>query len=372
MRQRFWIILIVALVVCGCSHQTVSPKATVSAGFLDAQTPAFKIYAVNYALYPYVMCYFRTMDGNKEPLINLTNSNVGLMVQGQLYDPMKKQYEVQTLKDRREGFRTVLVLDCSASMAGQPFADLLTAARSFIRLKSPSDEIGIIALTDSVEHVCAFTKDVQRLDTYLNDLRPIGKRTPLYDGIGTAIQACFTGRNLSFSQANLDFTVLSNIVVITDGIDVGSAMSKEGLDRKIDDMKIPIPIYSIIYNGKSKHNFQDLAYLSTISFGRYWEIDSMSYLSQICSKILDINRNDYVVTFRGYLPVDGNNHNLKIAIRYAGFFMDDTAQFQSINLPLATDELRRLRMKLENSIPKLPDGNPYYSSPETTLPEYGE
>ncbi|MGB3974834.1 MAG: VWA domain-containing protein [bacterium] len=365
-------VVLIIIVLTGCHHHSDAPSSTtVVASFLDAQSPAFKIYAVNPALYPYVMAYFRTMDGNRDPLINLNVANVALYVEGQVYDPYKKQYVVQTLKERREGFRTVLVLDCSASMAGQPFSNMLDAARSFIDFKSPSDEIGILALTDTVQTICPFTKDKGRLRTYLNDLKPIGRRTPIYDGLGTAIQACFTGRaSVSFTSSDPEVTILSNIVIITDGEDNGSALTRADLLRNIENMRVPIPIYSVIYTGKPGYNVTDLAYISTASFGRYWTIDAMSYLSSICSKIQDINRNDYVLTFKSYLPVDGHKHIMKIGVNYAGFLMFNDAEFETMNIQMATPGLRDLRSHLDRQIPKLDDNNPYMTSSQSS-PPYG-
>lgn len=366
-------VVLIIIALTGCHHHSNAPSSTtVVASFLDSQATACQIYAVNSYFYPFVMAYFRTMDGNRDPLINLNTSNVGLVVEGKAYDPYKKQYTVQTLKERREGFRTVLVLDCSASMAGQPFSNMLDAARTFIGFKSPSDEIGILALTDTVQTVCPFTKDKSRLNTYLNDLKPIGRKTPIYDGLGTAIQACFTGRGVSFTSSDPDVTILSNIVIITDGAENGSALTREDLMRDIGNMRVPIPIYSIIYTGVSGHKITDLAYISTRSYGRYWTIDSMSYLSPICSKIQDINRNDYVITFRSYLPEDGRSHNMKIGITYSGLAMGANAEFEANSLlPVIakTPGLRDLLSHLERQIPKLRDGeNPYMTSSQSSPP----
>ncbi|HUL13903.1 MAG TPA: hypothetical protein VLU73_17275, partial [Methylococcaceae bacterium] len=61
-----------------------------------------KIYRVNFGLYPYVQVYFRTFDQNQQPLVNLNEMNIGLMVKGQAYDPVKRQYTIQPLRQRPE------------------------------------------------------------------------------------------------------------------------------------------------------------------------------------------------------------------------------------------------------------------------------
>lgn len=96
---------------------------------------AFKIYAVNSAFYPIIQVYLRTFDQNRDPLPNINYANIGLQVKGRNYDPLlidpqskRPMYDIEPLESRtREGFRTVIVLDCSLSMKGQPFVDAQNA-----------------------------------------------------------------------------------------------------------------------------------------------------------------------------------------------------------------------------------------------------
>ena len=91
-------------------------------------TYGVKVYRVDSSLYPYVQVFFRTFNEAKQPLVNLNELNIGLMVKGRAYDPMKRQYRVESLRQKPLGTRTVLVLDASKSMAGQPFEAALRAA----------------------------------------------------------------------------------------------------------------------------------------------------------------------------------------------------------------------------------------------------
>ena len=62
-----------------------------AAGASDPGGYGLKIYKVNSGFYPYVQVYFRTFDKDQQPLVNLNAMNVGLMVKGKAYDPMKRQ-----------------------------------------------------------------------------------------------------------------------------------------------------------------------------------------------------------------------------------------------------------------------------------------
>ena len=112
---------------------------SVFAGGLGLASPGgygLKIYRVDYSLYPFIQVYFRTFN-QQQPLVNLNVLNIGLMVKGRAYDPMKRQYEIQSIRQRQEATRTVLVLDASKSMRGQPFEAAVRAAGRFIVANVP-------------------------------------------------------------------------------------------------------------------------------------------------------------------------------------------------------------------------------------------
>lgn len=107
------------LIKCYFSIMLAAFLTIVSAsGASDPGGYGLKIYKVNSGLYPYVQVYFRTFDKDQQPLVNLNTMNVGLMVKGKAYDPMKRQYQVNSIRHRQEATRSVLVLDASKSMAG--------------------------------------------------------------------------------------------------------------------------------------------------------------------------------------------------------------------------------------------------------------
>lgn len=332
--------------------------------FLNADAPNMKIYCVNPLFYPFVNVYFRALDSQQNPLVNITKANIGLMVQGKAYDPVKNQYSISTLRDRREGFRTVIIIDCSASMKGQPFRDALDACRSYIGLKNPSDEIAIIALTNEIEDVSTFSRDAAKLTILLNDLQPNGKRTRIYDGISKAFSMCLSAQGSTIDRP--DFTVLSNILLITDGIDQGSAATAQTLMTEFASRSAanqPIfPIYTMAYSKKNHDGLKDMQAISYRSFGRYWKLDATSQFAQICNQIQDLNRHDYVITFRSYVKADGEKHSMILALNYEGRQMQETASFLAIEPPIVNDEMRRMKQILDNTLPFRADEDPYYPS----------
>lgn len=358
-------VILALLIVCvfGCAHDARNVQSQdENIKSFSTGTYGLKVYHVNSLFYPFVMVYFRTMDMNKDPLINLTPYNVGLMVEGKAYDTYKKQFFVETLQGRTEGVRTTIVVDCSSSMWGRSFQDAIKAVNNYINLKSPSDEIAIVAITEKVEIITPFIKDKNKLSLLLRDLQPVGSKTRLYDGIARAMQLAYSAPGTTLGEST-EFSVLNNIIVVSDGKDEGSLVSADALVNKITTMNRPVPIYALAYSPDPDDGEANrLQLLSEASYGRFWTATSTSSITKIMDEIQSINRHDYVLTFRSYLPVDGRRHNMKVVLNYEGRAHLDNAEFETIEVPLLTDQMRRARMSLERKIAALPDGNPYLSS----------
>ncbi len=165
-----------------------------------------KIFRVESGLYPFVQVYIRTFDQNMRPLINLNEMNIGVMVKGRSYDPAKRQYMVQSIRNRDEAVRTVLVLDCSKSMAGKPFEDALAACARFVDSKRKQDQVAVLAIRDTdtgYEIVSNFERDKGALARRLADVKCDGNKTRLYDTIGAAIAVVVPAWLLIFAAFQL-------------------------------------------------------------------------------------------------------------------------------------------------------------------------
>lgn len=350
----------------------IGPAVGQGYGFAAPGGYGLKIYRVDYSLYPFVQVYLRSFDDKMQPLVNLNERNIGLMVKGRPYDAMKRQYGIQSIRQRLEATRTVLVIDASKSMAGKPFDASLRAAVRFIESKRPQDEVAVLALRDTKEGfevVSQFERDGMALARRIADVRADGMKTRLYDGIGAAMQMCAMSAQGSVTSGN--YIVSCSIVVFSDGHDEGSAVSREELMTRISNLSIPIPIYSLAYTRTNPEYFRNLEALSKNSFGIYYNVgETTDRMQRIVEEIQNILQSDYVVVFRSYVPVDGERHNLKLGVEYpsgSGKYVFDDASFEAIQPP-PVPELMEQMEKLSQKIPLLPDGNPYFESPQAAAP----
>ena len=114
-------LIILGLVLAAVLAANLGHAATGGGG---AQGYGVKIFRVESALYPFDHVYMRTFDQEMNPLVNLNVLNIGVMVEGRAYDPRKKQYLIQPIRNREEATRTILALDVNKGMKGANFEEI--------------------------------------------------------------------------------------------------------------------------------------------------------------------------------------------------------------------------------------------------------
>lgn len=352
-----------------------SASASYAQGYGYASPGGFgiKIFKVESALYPFVQVYFRTFDQNQRPLVNLNYMNIGLMIKGRSYDLRKQQYSIQSLRQRKEATRSIVVLDASLSMAGVPFEEARTAIGRFIDGKRPQDEVAILAVRDTAtgyDQVSGFERDGAALARRLEDVKADGKKTRLYDAIGAAMQMCgMSSQGSSVSPSLSNYIVSCSIVVFSDGRDEGSAVARNELNARITALPIPVPIYSIAYSKLHTEYFKNMESLSKNSFGIYFGIgQSMTEMSRVVEDIQNIIQSDYVLTFRSYIEPDGENYAMKVGVEYpsgSGKFIYDSSRFESIEPP-PIPEFQKYLQFYNEKMPASPTG-PYFDKAATPV-----
>lgn len=344
-----------------------------SAGAQQVQGYGLKIYRVESGLYPFVNVYFRTFDQDQKPLTNLNYANIGLMVKGKTYAPAKQQYGIQPLRQRPEAVRTVLVLDASQTMLGKPFEASLQAAARFIDHKRDQDQVAILAIRDTAEGyelVSTWERDRGALGRRLADVKCDGMKSRIYDTLGAAMQmAGMVAQESNATPGNAqNYPVSTSIVIFSDGRDEGSAVSREELNTRISTIEVPIPIYSVAYTKQSTEWFKNLESLSKNSFGKYYPIGvSFDEMTRVVEDVHNILLGDYVVTFRSYVDVDGEQHAFKLGVEYpsgSGKYTYENGRFEAIQAP-PVPELQQQIALLKQRIVELPDKNPYTDGPPT-------
>jgi Mg-chelatase subunit ChlD len=361
--KRIRLLILVLLAAAVAAPALAQPPST------NLESYALKIFRVESGLYPFVQVYIRTFDQNRQPLANLNELNIGVMVKGRPYDPNKRQYFVQSIRNRDEATRSVIVLDCSGTMAGAPFEDALKAAARFIDSKREQDQVAVIAVNDAqggYEVVSSFERDAKALGRRLADVQCNAETTQLYDAIAAAMEMSAMASQGGIQSTDADYVASTSILVFSDGKDEGSALSRDDLNRRIAQLDNPIPVYSFAYSKLDSDYLRNLESISRNSFGIYYDIgQATEKMQRTVENVQNILQNDYVVTFRSYIPVDGEEHNVKIGLEYpsrSGKIIYQDGEFEAL-VPPPVEPVLNAQNRLAEKLPPLPDGNPYMSNP---------
>lgn len=339
-----------------------------TAGMPGAQGYGLKIFRVESGLYPFVHVYMRTFDQDMNPLVNLNILNIGMMVEGRAYDPRKKQYLIQPIRSRLEATRTILVLDTNNGLKGAPFEAMIRSAARFIDAKRPQDQVAILALDNSSEGytvLSAFDRDPGILGRRLADLQAHNDKTRLYDGVAAAMQmaAGAVGNN---SSSEVEYIVSTSILVLGNGHDDDSAISRSDLMTRISNLAIPVPIYALCFSGTEGRDQRNLQALAKNSFGKYYAVKGpYDTLTRNIEDIQNVVQSDYVLTFRAYVPVDGNKHNVKIGVEYptgSGVMYYDSSSFEAIEPP-TFPRILEAQQQLDKLIPAVKGEDLYVRNP---------
>jgi tight adherence protein B len=196
------------------------------------------------------------------------------------------------------GVGTILLIDASNSMRGQPVEDAMTAARAFAR-RNPNQPLGIIAFNDRVQTLLQLTENQRAIDTAL--ARTPGNRegTHIYDALAEAAK--------QLASRGID---VGRIVLLSDGQEVGSTVSRDVALERLRNTGIRV------YTVGLKSKAFDAGYLEDLADetgGTFAEAASSEKLAGIYDKLGYRFSNEYLLRYRS--PAGpGEEVNVEIAI----------------------------------------------------------
>jgi Ca-activated chloride channel homolog len=172
----------------------------------------------------YVMVPFTVFGSKGDPVTNLQQKEITLLVDGQ---PVKSDMFERSM-DAPVSF--TILLDGSGSMG---LAGKMEAARAaigaLIAHRKPGDDFALYVFDDKEAHeVVPFTSDVNAIGRGLVGLTPFGK-TAFFDALATIPERSRLGKNPTRA-----------IILLSDGIDNASRLTREQLAQRLEGLAIPI------------------------------------------------------------------------------------------------------------------------------------
>ncbi|HEV8421161.1 MAG TPA: VWA domain-containing protein, partial [Actinomycetota bacterium] len=192
---------------------------------------------------------------------------------------------VRPLLETGRGVDVVLAIDTSNSVAGEPLQQAVAAARAFVQSLPSTVGVGVVTFSDQARVLALITKDHAGVLSALSSLVDTQQGTALYDGVATAAEM-FSG------------PAQHNIVLLTDGADVGSRIS---LDQAVKaTAKVPAAIFAVGLNGFHA-DFGALGALAEGTSGVFQPVDTANLASLYQSLARQLGR-QYLVLYRSTGP----------------------------------------------------------------------
>ena len=204
---------------------------------------------------------------------------------------------VQAAQDQNLRLATVIVIDISGSMAGDPLDRAKEAATEFVRSLSSNDEAAVISFNDTVTPVVAFTSDRQKLTSGIAGLQA-GGGTALFEAVQTS--AFVAGSSKAPRSAVVFLTDGENDTQTSQATSDGSLAAARGAG---------IPNFTVGFGAAPDARY--LQALATATQGQY-RAATTGTIATVYADIATLLRNQYVVTVRGLGAADGKDASLQI------------------------------------------------------------
>ena len=168
-------------------------------------------------------------------------------------------------------YGTILALDASDSMAGDPEKGAISAATTFVQRRAANQEIGIVAFNGAVNVIRQPTIDIGQLRASLARAPKLAYGTRLFDAVQRGV------RLLAENKISA-----GSIVLLSDGADIGSRskLAKVVAAARAQHVRVfTVGLRSGAFDGST------LRALAKQTGGSYAEASSAKELAGICSQL---------------------------------------------------------------------------------------
>jgi VWFA-related protein len=200
----------------------------------------------------------------------------------------------------------VLVLDMSASVAGQKLAHLRDAGRALLTGLQRNDRASLVTFNHVVALRCGLTADLGSVETALRSARG--------EGDTSLVDATFAGMMLTQSAQDRPGFSRGVTIVFSDGRDTSSWLTpKEVLDTAAG---MDVVVYGVSMGRLARGSL--LRELTSATGGGLFEVASTSDLRPAFVRALDEFRNRYLLSYSPSGVAKGGWHRLDVRVKGRG------------------------------------------------------
>jgi tight adherence protein B len=198
-------------------------------------------------------------------------------------------------------FGTVLVIDASDSMRGEPIKGAVEAARAFAARRNVNQRLAVLTFNSADNLLLPFTRRDERIRSALANVPRLAQGTRLYDAAAQA-------------TAQIQAAGVSGgaVVLLTDGADTGSDVTLAELTRIAQDAHVRL--FTV---GLRSSTFRPgpLQQLAGETGGSYSEAGSSAALARIFDQLGLRLANEYLVTYRS---LANPNQRVRVSVSVEG------------------------------------------------------
>ena len=208
---------------------------------------------------------------------------------------------VQPASSTQATFGTVLVIDASESMRGEPIMGAVKAARAFAARRNVNQRLAVLTFNSSNRFVLPFTGSEAKIRDVLSHVPRLAHGTHLYDAAAQAIV-----------QIQAAHITGGAVVLITDGADTGSSIKLDELTKIAQDAHVRM--FTV---GLRSSTFRPAALeeLAMETGGSFSQAGSSAALAGIFDQLGLKLANEYVVTYRSLV---GPGHKVQVNVSVEG------------------------------------------------------
>lgn len=239
----------------------------------------------------YVMIPFTVLGSKGAPIVDLKSNEVALYVDGQ---PVRSDmFE----KSMNAPVSWTILLDLSGSMGLAGKLDAARAAVSaLVARRKPGDDYALYAFAAGhAKELVPFTENPAKISAAMTNLKPWGK-TAFFDALAEMPERSALGRNPTRA-----------IILLSDGIDNFSKLTKAEIEKRLEGVAIPIYALGLREPGEKRlapkvvtEELTDIALLeelSTITGGRLYLGNRPEQLASAMDGIESNLRAQYLLGF---------------------------------------------------------------------------
>jgi tight adherence protein B len=239
-------------------------------------------------------------------------ANIGIRENGREVSRLS----VVPVQDVGKKLATVLVIDASHSMRGEPIGAAMEAARAFAERRNGEERLGVVLFGGDSSVALPLTTDEGAIDAALGEAPALTRGTRLYDGVATALELLAKAK-----------VAAGSIVVLSDGRDTGSAAEPSSVAASAK--RVGVRIFSVGLRSR-QFTTAPLEELATASGGAYSEARAASDLAPIFDAIGADLANDYFLRYRSLSSGDARVH---VEVTVDGSAVGATSEYRAPKLP---------------------------------------